>query len=61
MDDPAAIEREFPLVRILGSFYASVRGSAGICRDRDRFMGPIRAGECPSFVPRSAPGEVDSS
>jgi len=60
VDDPAAIERDIPSVRILGSFYASVRGSAGICRDRDRFMDPIPAADCPSFVRRDVPGEVKS-
>ncbi|MCW8985019.1 MAG: hypothetical protein OQK55_06725 [Thermoanaerobaculales bacterium] len=52
VDDPAAIEREFPGLTILGSAYASVRGAAGICRELDRFMDPIPAGDCPYFVPR---------
>jgi hypothetical protein len=51
-DDPAAIEREFPGLTILGSVYASVRGSAGICRELDRFVDPIPAADCPSFMPR---------
>jgi hypothetical protein len=52
VDDPAVIEREFPGINILGSMYASVRGSAGICREFDRFMDPIPAAECQAFVPR---------
>jgi hypothetical protein len=60
VDDPAAIELEFPSVTILGSLYASVRGSAGICQERDRFMDPIPAADCPTFVPRGAAGKVES-
>ncbi len=60
VDDPAAIELEFPSVRILGSFYASVRGSAGICRERDRFMDPIPAADCPTFVPRGVANDGES-
>jgi hypothetical protein len=52
VDDPAAIEQEFPGLNILGSVYASVRGNAGICRELDRFMDPIPAADCPTFVPR---------
>jgi hypothetical protein len=52
VDDPGAIEHEFPGLTILGSVDASVRGSAGICRQLDRFMDPIPAADCPSFVPR---------
>lgn len=61
VDDPADIEPEFPSVKILGSFYASVRGSAGICRDRDRFMDPIPAADCPAFLPRTRAGDVEPS
>jgi len=53
IDDPADLERELPAFRILGSAYASVRGSAGICRQLDRFMDPIAAAGCPFFEPRS--------
>jgi hypothetical protein len=49
IDDPGAVEKEFPGIKILGSAYASVRGSAGVCRAFDRFMDPIPAAECPSF------------
>jgi hypothetical protein len=52
VDDPAVIEREFPGIKILGSMYASVRGSAGICREFDRFMDPIPAADCKAFVMR---------
>jgi hypothetical protein len=54
VDDPAVIEREFPGINILGSMYASVRGSAGICRQFDRFMDPVPAADCPAFLPRDA-------
>jgi hypothetical protein len=57
-DDPAAIEREFPGLTILGSAYASVRGAAGICRELDRFMDPIPAAHCPTFVPRDEASTV---
>lgn len=60
VDDPAVIERAFPGLNILGSVYASVRGSAGICREFDRFMDPISANECPSFVPRVEADTRDS-
>lgn len=59
VDDPAAVELEFPSVTILGSLYASVRGSAGICRERDRFMDPIPGAGCPTFVPRGAAGSAE--
>jgi len=52
VDDPSGIEREFPGINILGSIYASVRGSAGICREFDRFMDPVPAADCPAFLPR---------
>ena len=52
IDDPAAIERELPGIAILGSAYASVRGSAGVCTEFDRFMDPIPAADCPAFTPR---------
>ena len=55
VDDPAAIEQEFPGLTILGSAYASVRGAAGICRELDRFMDPISASDCPHFVARDEP------
>jgi hypothetical protein len=58
VDDPAAIEREFPGLTILGSAYASVRGAAGICRERDRFMDPIPAADCSTFAPRGEPREA---
>ena len=59
IDDPGAIELEFPSVRILGSFFASVRGSAGLCRESDRFMDPIPADGCPAFKPRRVEGEAN--
>ena len=52
VDDPAAIEAEFPGLRILGSAYASVRGDAGVCRELDRFMDPIPAIDCRFFALR---------
>jgi hypothetical protein len=52
VDDPAAIEREFPGLTILGSAYASVRGAAGICRELERFMDPVPALDCPFYAPR---------
>jgi len=60
VDDPAAIEREFPGLTILGSVYASVRGSAGICQEFDRFMDPIPAADCESFVPRGEAAEDET-
>ena len=53
VDDSAVIEHEFPCATILGSIFAVVRESAGICKERDRFMDPIPAADCPLFVPRS--------
>ncbi len=61
VDDPAAIEVEFPASTILGTLYASVRGSAGICLDRDRFMDPVSAADCPAFVARGKPSGVAPS
>jgi hypothetical protein len=49
-DDPSSIEIEFPYLRVFGSAYSSARGDAGICRKFDRFLDPIPAGCCPSFV-----------
>jgi hypothetical protein len=51
VDDPDAIQKEFPGVTILGSMYASVRGNAGLCRTFDRFMDPISADDCEAFDP----------
>ena len=56
----AQFPEQFPSVTILGSLYASVRGSAGICQERDRFMDPIPAADCPTFVPRSTAADVKS-
>ena len=52
VDDPASIEAEFPYITVFGSAYSSARGHAGICRELDRFMDPVLAPGCPSFVPR---------
>jgi hypothetical protein len=51
VDDPAAIELEFPGLGFLGSAYASVRGSAGVCTEFNRLIDPIPAAECPAFTP----------
>ena len=55
VDDPAAIEQEFPGLKILKPVYASIRGAARIYRESDRFMDPIAVADCPAFVPRSEP------
>jgi hypothetical protein len=52
VDDPASIEAEFPYITVFGSAYSSARGHAGICRELDRFMDPVLAQGCPSFVLR---------
>jgi len=52
VDDPASIEAEFPYITVFGSAYSSARGHAGICQELDRFMDPLLAQRCPSFVPR---------
>ena len=52
VDDPGAIEVEFPGIPVFGSAYASCRGHAGMCQARDRFMDPIPAKDCPSFEAR---------
>jgi hypothetical protein len=52
VDDPASIEAEFPYITVFGSAYSSARGHAGICQELDRFMDPVLARGCPSFVPR---------
>ena len=43
IDDPAAIETEFPGLTPFGSAYSSARGHAGICQEFDRFMDPMLA------------------
>ena len=52
VDDPAEVEKELPGITILGSAYTSVRGSAGVCTEFNRFMDPIPAAECTAFSPR---------
>ena len=52
VDDPAVIESEIPGLTSFGSAYSSARGHAGICREHDRFMDPMRALDCPSFEAR---------
>jgi len=46
IDDPAAIEAEFPFLTVLGSAYASTRGEAGICVVQGRFMDPVPMRSC---------------
>ena len=57
VDDPASIEAEFPYLSVFGSAYSSARGHAGICLELDRFMDPVPASGCPSFVARGRAGE----
>jgi len=57
VDDPASIEAEFPNLTALGSAYSSARGHAGICQDLGRFMDPMPAKDCLSFVPRGRADE----
>jgi hypothetical protein len=52
VDDPGAIEAEFPGIPVFGSAFASCRGHAGMCQARERFMDPILATSCPSFEAR---------
>lgn len=52
IDDPGAIEAEFPTLTVFGSAYSSARGHAGICVETDRFMDPLPAYCCPSFAPQ---------
>jgi hypothetical protein len=37
------IESEIPGLTSFGSAYSSARGHAGICKEHDRFMDPMRA------------------
>ena len=53
VDDPAAIEDWIPNFTMLGSAYSSARGTAGICRNDDRFLDPVPASYCPAFAQRS--------
>ncbi len=53
VDDPGAIEAEFPGIPVFGSAFASCRGHAGMCQERDRFMDPIPARTCPTFEARN--------
>ena len=53
MDDPAYIEAEFPYITTFGSAYSSARGDAGICEKLDRFLDPLPAEYCPSFILRT--------
>jgi hypothetical protein len=61
-DQPADIEARIPNLTLLGSAYASVRGSAGVCEFLGRFMDPVPASSCAGFTRReelirsSAPG-----
>ena len=57
VDDPSAIEAEFPGITPFGSAYSSARGHAGICQELDRFMDPVQAQECPLFLPRGLTDE----
>jgi hypothetical protein len=50
VDDPAAIEAEFPNLTIFGSAYSSARGDAGICQKLDRFLDPLPAKDCRAFA-----------
>ena len=52
VDDPASIEAAFPGLTVFGSAYSSARGHAGICQVLGRFMDPVPAQNCPSFVAR---------
>ena len=52
VDDPGAIEAEFPGIPVFGSAYSSSRGHAGMCQELDRFMDPLPASCCPSFALR---------
>ena len=51
VDDPRALERELPGLLILSSASGCSRGTAGICRERDRFQVPEEA--CEVFCRRS--------
>lgn len=53
VDDPGAIEAEFPGIPVFGSAFASCRGHAGMCQERDRFMDPIPARSCATFEARN--------
>ena len=57
-DAPATIEAEIPGLTSFGSAYSSARGRAGICRELDRFMDPLRALDCPSFEARKPVPEI---
>ena len=57
VDDPGAIEMEFPGIPVFGSAYSSSRGHAGMCQELDRFLDPLPASCCPSFVLREESGE----
>jgi len=50
VDDPAAIEAEFPYLTPFGSGYSSVRGHAGMCQARDLFLDPMPADECEVYT-----------
>lgn len=60
-DDPAVIESEIPGLTSFGSAYSSARGYAGICRVFDRFMDPMLARDCPSFISRTVDREHPST
>jgi hypothetical protein len=53
VDDPGALEVEFPYLSVFGSAYSSARGLAGMCQRLQRFMDPLPANRCPSFTPRA--------
>jgi hypothetical protein len=55
VDDPACIETELSNLTVLGSAYSSVRGDAGICQKRGRFMDPVPALDCAEFTARGQP------
>jgi hypothetical protein len=52
VDDPAVIEYEFPYITTFGSAYSSARGDAGICQKFGRFLDPLPAESCGSFLLR---------
>ncbi len=48
--EPHEIESQMPGIRSLGSAHASVRGSDGICRRHDRYLGA--ESYCPDYQQR---------
>lgn len=55
-DGAAELDRQFPLLRTLGSVYGSVRGSDGLCQQHWRYV--MASGQCESHAPRPQEARV---